>query len=168
MTQTAAIYPQPPRPSVRQMQARLATELSLGSRILFTLLLLFALAVATVVGSLWLTEPALPARTRVAFGVIVVAALAWAAAFAWTLARRKVLLARHRLVTSRLAVLWSTVFTAGAAALAVSAPELRQSALAAAAFGTLLLAVAVVLWRRATTRYHRLTERVRRLEQEMS
>jgi len=48
------------------------------------------------------------------------------------------------------------------------AVDAAQGALAAAAFGALLLAVAVVLWRRATARYHHLTERVRQLEQAIS
>jgi hypothetical protein len=149
------------------MQRRLASELSLGSRVRTTLLLLSALAVAAVVGSLWLTEPDLPLRTRVAFAAIVAIALSWAAVFAWTLTRRKVLLARHRLVTSRLAVLWSGVFTAGAALLAVTVPALRPTALAAAALGVLMTAVAAVLWRRAASRYRSLEERVRRLQLEV-
>jgi len=153
-----------PRPSVQEMQRRLAKELSVGSRVAFTLLLAAALAVAAAVGSLWATEPALPLRTRVAFGGIVLVALAWAAAFAWTLARRKVLLARHRLVTTRLAVVASTVFTAGALAVAATEPSLRSAAVSAAALGAVMVCVAGVLWRRAAGGYRRLEERVRVLQ----
>ena len=157
-----------PRPSVAEMQRRLASELSLGQRVLYTLLLVADLAVGVAVGSLWLTEPALPPRTRIAFAAIVAVAAVWAAALGWTLARRKVLLARHRLVTSKIAVAASALFTAGALAVALADPGLRATGLAAGTLGALLLLVAVLLWRRAAGHYRRLAERVRHLEEEAS
>lgn len=157
-----------PRPSVAEMQRRLASELSLGQRVLSTLLLAVDLAVGIAVGSLWLTEPALPPRTRIAFAAIVAVAAVWAAALGWTLTRRKVLLARHRLVTSRIAVAASALFSAGALAIALADPELCTAGLAAGTLGALLLVVAVLLWRRAARRYRRLAERVRHLEDEAS
>lgn len=157
-----------PRPSLREMQERLATELSLSSRVSYTLLLLFDLAVAIAVGSLWLTEPGLPARTHIAFGAIVAIASVWAVVFLRTLVRRKVLLARHRIVTTRIAVLFSTIYTGAAFLLAATRPELRSGGLAAGALGVVMLAVAVLLWRRAAARYRELVERTRRLRRELA
>lgn len=131
--------PESPQPSVRAMQERLATELSLRSRVLYTLLLLVDLAIGAVVASLWLTEPDLPTRTHIAFGVLLLIAIVWAVVFGWTLARRKVLLAKHRVVTSRIAVFFCAVFTAGALAVAFTDPDLRQTGLFAAGFGLSLI-----------------------------
>ena len=168
MTHANQATPESPRPSVRDMQRRLATELSVRTRVLYTLLLLFDLAVAGVVGSLWITEPSLPTRTSVAFAGIVLAALVWAVLLAWTLSRRKVLLTKHRVITSRVAVFFSTVFTAGALALAASTPDLRQVGLAAGGLGAVLLALALFLWRRAVRRYEQLIDRTRELERDLA
>lgn len=168
MTHANQATPESPRPSVRDMQRRLATELSVRTRVLYTLLLLFDLAVAGVVGSLWITEPTLPTRTSVAFAGIVLAALVWAVLLAWTLSRRKVLLTKHRVITSRVAVFFSTVFTAGALALAASTPDLRQVGLAAGGLGAVLLALALFLWRRAVRRYEQLIDRTRELERDLA
>ena len=167
MIPTVHPHPEPPRPSVREMQLRLAGELSLRGRLAYALLLLFALGTAIVTGALALGEPGLPARTRIAFWTLTALALLWASLFAWTLLRRKVLLARQKLATSRLAVLASALFTGGSLALALSDAGLRRSGLLAAALGALLLALALWLWRRAGRRYRLLLERTRRLEREL-
>ncbi len=168
MTHINRATPESPRPSLREMQRRLATELSVHTRVRYALLLLFNLAVAGVVGALWITEPSLPTRTSVAFAVIVFAALVWAVLLAWTLSRRKVLLTKHRVITARVAVVFSTVFTVGALALAASSPTLRQVGLAAGGLGAVLLAMALFLWRRAVRRYERLLDRTKELERDLA
>lgn len=157
-----------PMPSVADMQRRLAAELSLGSRVTYGLLLLFDLLVLAAVASLWLTEPALPLRTHLAFGGIVLVGLAWAAFFAWTLGRRKVLLARHRLAAGRIAVAATGLFTAGSLLLAAFVEPMRSTGLAAGAFGVTLLVVAALVFRGARRRFEELRERVARLEAELA
>ncbi|MFP5285478.1 MAG: hypothetical protein ACLGI9_07055, partial [Thermoanaerobaculia bacterium] len=65
-----------PRPSLEEVRKSLAGELSTRSRLAYTVLLLVDLGLAAAVGSLWLTEPGLPARTQIAFGLLVAFALA--------------------------------------------------------------------------------------------
>jgi murein DD-endopeptidase MepM/ murein hydrolase activator NlpD len=162
--QTMPTNPMAPRPSVKEMQQRLATELSIRTRVFYTLLLLFDVALGVVVGSLLLTEPELPVRTRLAFAAMVVIAAVWATVLGRTLARRKVLLARHRVTTSRIAVVFTALFTVAALLLAATTPEHRSLGLTAVAFGTVLLGVALVLWRRSVVRLRSLIERVGELE----
>ena len=131
------------------------------------MLLLIDLVLACVVGSLWVTEPDLPMRTSIAFAGIVLVACAWAVVLGWTLFRRKVLLARHRVVMGRLAVFVTALFMVGALALAVSTPSLSAVGLAAGASGAALLVPALFLWRRAVRRFEQLVDRVRRLEREL-
>lgn len=141
-----------PRPSVADIQRLLATELTAGQRVVHVLLLLADLLVGIAVASLWLTEPVLPARTQVAFAAIVGVSLAWAAYFVWTLSRRRVLFARHRLVAARLAVGVSSTYLMGALLLAATAPAQRPAALAAAAMGAVLCAGAGIFLLRARRR----------------
>lgn len=54
---------------------RLGGPLSLGKRIRYVALALAGLAGSGLTGLLWATEPELPARTRVAFAVLVVIGL---------------------------------------------------------------------------------------------
>ena len=157
-----------PQPSVKEIQQRLAAELSGGSRIFYTLLLLFDLFVACAVGSLWLTEPGLPLRTSFAFGGIVIGALMWAAVLGWSLTRRKVLLAKHKVVTGRLASFMTALFMVGALALAGTTPSLREVGLAAGASGAVLLGVAIYIWRSAARRFRQLLDRTRTLERELA
>jgi hypothetical protein len=60
--------------------------------------------------------------TQIAFGLLLVIALTWSAFFFWTVTRRKVLLAWHRVLAGRLAVLFCSLFTLGALALALTSP----------------------------------------------
>ena len=132
-------------------------ELSLPSRLGHVALLLSSLAMTIVVTSLWLTEPYLPLRTRIAFGVMVVIGLSWTAFAVWVLTHRRILLARHRIVAGRLAVTFSAVFALGA--LTASAVTQRPEALAAAGLGMVMLGVAVVLLVRAHREFSRLLNR---------
>lgn len=153
-----------PRPSVREMQERLAAELAPGPRIAYTLLLLFDLSVGAAVASLWLTEPSLPLRTHVAFALILAIAVAWAAYFLRVLVRRKVFLAGQRVVAGRLATVFTGLFTLGALLLALLVSEQRAVGLAAAGFGAVMFAVAVTILRAARRRLDELLERRRELE----
>lgn len=167
MTHPSSLTPATARPSVAEIQQQLGRELSLRDRVIYLLLLLFDLAVGTVVASLWLTEPSLPPRTHVAFGLIVLGSLVWAGFFTWTLARRKVLLARHRLIAGRIAMTFTALFTLGCLVIATRDPELRAPGLAAAGFGAVLCAVAALVLTRARRRYRELLTRRDQLERQL-
>ncbi len=64
--------------SVSDIQQLAAAQLSRPSRLGHALLLVASLTMALAVGSLLATEPALPMRTKVAFALIVILALAYA------------------------------------------------------------------------------------------
>jgi hypothetical protein len=159
MTIPAHALPGAPRPSVAEIQQLLHTELTAGQRLTHVLLLLADLVVGLAVLSLWLTEPSLPLRTHLGFAAIVAAAAAWACYFTWTLARRRVLFARHRVVAARLAVTVSAVFLAGALALAALTPSQRQTGLAAAGMGLVFCGAAVIMLMRARRRLDALVAR---------
>jgi hypothetical protein len=102
---------------VERVQKRIRDELSMGSRLGYTALAVTSLGVSGVVTSLLMTEPSLPLRTQAAFVVIALGGLAWTALAVWVLARRRVLLAKHRVAASTLAVILATFFLTGAIAL---------------------------------------------------
>ena len=153
-----------PRPDATQIRTLLQTELSSRHRLGYVFLLLFDLAMAAVIGSLWATETALPLRTQIAFAAMLVISLSWAVLFGSTLLRRRVFLAAHRLHASRLAVAFTGTFTAGMLLLAMMDAELRTTGLSAAALGALMLIVATVMLVRASRRVNELVEQRRRLE----
>lgn len=156
-----------PKLSVTEMQRLIAGELSLPSRLGYTALLLFALAMTVVVGSLWLTEPSLPLRTQAAFAVMAAIGLAWVAYAAWVLTRRRVLLAGHRIIAARMAVAFTTVFIAGSLALGLWSAA-GPAAYAAAATGAVMLAVAIGMLLSARRRFATLMQRRDELERELS
>jgi hypothetical protein len=141
------------------------TELSTGSRVGYVLLALAASAMSVVVASLWLTEPALPLRTHVAFALLLAIGCGWIAFSAWVLTAKRVMLATHRVVASRLAVTFTGGFGAGCAALALASGQ--PAAWTAAAMAAALLLVAIVLWRRAEIARAALVARRRSLEQQI-
>jgi len=145
----------------------LSRELSTRSRVLYTLVLLFDLAAAVVVGALWLTEPILPQRTQIAFGLMLTAALTWSGFLFWTLTRRKVLLAWHRVIASRLAVLFCSIFTLGFLVLGLTQPDVRAMGFTAASMGGVFLLVTGALLITAQRRYRELTVRRHHLEQQL-
>lgn len=157
-----------PRPSVAEMKRLVASELSTGRRMLYTLLLCFDLAVGAVFAALLWTEPGVPVRTRVAFvGGLMIAAV-WAVYFVSLLMRKKVMLARQQVVAGRIAVAFSGLFAAGCGVLAVAVPEVRGTALAAGACGVGMFAVAGWMLVRARRRFGELVERRRKLEHELA
>jgi hypothetical protein len=153
-------------PSAIASLERLArTELSLRARLAHVLLALVASAMTIVVVSLWLTEPALPARTATAFGMLTAIGAGWTAYSVWVLNARRVMLARQRVVAGRLAVAFSGAFAAGCALLGATAEI--AAAWPAFAMAIVLLLIAVVLWRRAETAHARLRARRDTLEREL-
>lgn len=166
MIPTSTPFPEP-QPSIQEIQRKLKTELSLPNRLVFLFLLLFDLAVGIVVASLWLTEPALPLRTRVAFGGIFVGTLLWAVFFSRILTQRKVLLAQHRVQAATIGVVFSSLFLLGCLVLVWKAPELKHSAVAASGMGVLLLAVAAGIHQRSRKAYRELLSRRNSLSRKM-
>jgi hypothetical protein len=143
----------------------LDAELSRPSRLGHVALLLVSMAMTVVVVSLWLTEPALPVRTRVAFGAMTVIGVAWMVFAGWVLTTRRVLLGRDNVVAGRLAVTFTAVFVAGALLVGYSAGG--RAPFAAAAIGVGLLGVAIALLVRARRRVAALTARRDALEREL-
>ena len=155
-----------PAVSVQEMQRLLSAELSLRSRVGYTALLLLALAMTIVVASLWLTEPTLVPRTQIAFAAMIAIGLSWVAYAVWVLTRRRVLLAGHRILSARMAVVFSALFVIGFVAIGLSDHE-RRAAFTAAGLGVFMLAAAIGLLIRARRQFARLLERRRVLELEL-
>jgi hypothetical protein len=148
------------------VSALLDRELSTRSRVGHVLLLLAASAMSTVIGSLWATEHALPARTATAFAVMTGMGLCWMAYAAWVLTSRRMLLGRQRVVAARMAALFSAVALAGALAVGLLAgvPAAWPAALV---FAT-MLALAIVLLVRAQRDFAQLCRRREQLAQRLS
>lgn len=106
--------------SPEEMIARLEAPLSRRRRIGYVVLALAGLTGAGLIGVLWATEPALPTRTAVAFGVLVSIGLGWAAYGGWALTRRTPLFALDRVVAAWLAAVATGLFTAGSLAIAMA------------------------------------------------
>jgi hypothetical protein len=155
-----------PASLVTDMQRLSRTELSRGGRLGHVLLALVASAMTIVVVSLWLTEPALALRTQTAFAALTGIGAGWTAFSLWVLRAKRVMLARHRQVAGRLAVVFASVFTVGCLVLALTAGT--DAARPALAMGLVLLAVAVVIWRRAEVTHARLVARRTQLEIELN
>ncbi len=138
------------------------TELSLRSRIAHGALLAAALGMTMVIASLLLTEPDLPLRTRAAFAVLAMIGAGWTGYAAWVLTRRRVLFAWQRVVAGRLAVAFTSIFTAGALCIGVVTDA--PAGLAAAGLGAVLVIISVLLLSRARRRLAALVERRDALE----
>jgi len=151
---------------VAELKHLTRTELSMRARVAHVLLALVAAAMTIVVTSLWLTEPALPLRTTLAFAVLACLGLGWLAFSIWVLTSKHVMLARHRVVAGRLAVLFSGVFVAGCLMLGIASAV--RAAWSASAMGAVLLAIAIVLWWRAETAHAGLVARRNTLERELN
>jgi hypothetical protein len=113
------------------------------------------LAGATVIATLWATEPErLPTRTAAAFAGLIVIGLAWAGLAAWTLVKRP-LFATERVIAGRLAVVFTTTSTLVTAM--VGGPL-------AAWPGLLLITAAVMVLVRALAYRNRLRSQIAALE----
>lgn len=147
------------------LAALVDNELSLKSRLGYVALLLAAMMMSAVIGALWLTEPALPQRTELAFGVMLLIGVSWIAFAIWVLAARRVLLAYHAIVAGRMAVGFTALFLLGALALALGAGS--AAAWGAAAAGAGMLAAAVLLLIKARRKLARLVARRAELERQL-
>jgi hypothetical protein len=152
-------------PPLLDLPRLLDAELSRPSRFRHVALLLASITMAIIVASLWLTEPALPTRTQVAFGLMIVIGLSWAGFALWVLTARRPLLGRDSIVAGRMAALFTTMFIAGA--LTIGYVSGGTAPFAAAAMGLGLLAAAVALLVRAHRRVAGLTTRREALEREL-
>jgi hypothetical protein len=156
----------PPAALAEELRRLTEAELSLPARLGYLALLLGSAAMAAVTGSLWLTEPALPLRTSLAFAVLTLIGLGWSAFAAWVLHRRRVLLGRHRIVAGWMSVAFCSVFAFGA--LAVGLTSGQRAGYAAAALGLGMLSVAALLLGRARRSYARLAARRDLLARELA
>ena len=103
--------------SIEDMQKQMARELSLGSRLGHTALLVVSASISALTASLWLTEPSLPLRTHIAFAAIVAIGVAWTGFAWWVLANRRIMLANQRVIASRMALVFTALFLIGAVVL---------------------------------------------------
>jgi hypothetical protein len=154
-----------PDPPTAELRRLLEAELSPRSRIGHVALLLASAAMTVVVAALWLTEPALPRRTAVAFAAMTLIGLSWIAFSGWALIRRRPLFGRDSLVAGRMATIFTSTFTSGA--LAVGYSNGGSTPFAAAAMGLVLVAAAVALLVRSRRHVARLTLRREALEREL-
>jgi hypothetical protein len=154
-----------PTPSA-ELRRLVAAELSLTARLGYVLLLLAALTMTTIVTALWLTEPVLPVRARIAFAVLDVIGASWMVFALWVLTRRRALFARDSVIAGRMAVTFSSVFVVGA--LATGAVTGDRAPFAAAALGVVMVAVAAIQLSRANRAVARLRDRREALEREIA
>lgn len=155
-----------PKPTAADVRALVARETALPSRLAYTALLLAGLGGAVVTGSLALTEPGLATPPKVALLVLAAIGLEWAIYAAWVLARRRVLLAGHRVVAARMAIAFTAVFTLGTAVLGMRGDAGGAWPLASLT-GLVMLVVAVMLLMRARRRVEQLNARRRELEDQL-
>jgi hypothetical protein len=152
--------------SIPDVQRLTAAQVAMPSRILHVLLLVVASMMGTAIASLWVTEPSLPMRTHIAFGLIVCSSAAWAAFAVWVLARRRVLFGIDRVVAATIALTVCAVGALGMTALGYRA-HMGVGAYIAAATHAGLCGVAAVLLVRARRRVAVLARRKRELQDEL-
>jgi hypothetical protein len=134
-------------------------ELSPRARLRTTALLVFALATTAIAIALSVTEPSLLVRTRIAFGLVSAAGLAWSVHLGHTLLHRRTPYVLHRIASATLAIGVGTVFLLAALLLAWLDPTQRALALTAALLTAPLPALAIVLRVRAVRHLRRLRAR---------
>jgi hypothetical protein len=156
-----------PRVSVPDIQRLASAQLSLPSRIGHVVLLAVSLMMAVGVGSLWATEPSLPSRTQVAFGLIVGVSIAWAIFATWVLARRRVLFGADRVLAATMGLMFSAIGAVGMATLAYWG-GLEKSAYAGSVVHIALGGLAAVLLVRARRHVEALSRRRRELDEQLA
>ena len=154
------------RDSIAAARRLADAQLSVRSRVGHVALLLVAMIMTVVIGSLWLTEPSLPLRTRLAFAVLVTIGMLWTAYAVWVLGNRQVLFARHRIIAGWMAVSFTGIFLLGAFAAALQTGA--SAAYAASATGIAMLTGAIVILMRAQRAVAKLSARRAALERERS
>jgi hypothetical protein len=141
----------------------IAREVSLLSRIKYTVLLIAGGGMAALVGALWATEPELPLRTHLSFAAIVLVGLGWAGLAGWVLSKRRPLFALDRVIAASIALAASLIFTLGSVWIA-QARAAQTALVAVMAIGaTTVAASARLLWS-AVSRRSQLKQRLDELE----
>jgi flagellar biosynthesis component FlhA len=137
-------------------------ELAIKARLGYVALMLLALAMTTVIISLWFTEPYLPLRAQLAFGTMTLIGASWVVLSLWALTTRRILLARDRVIAGRMAVTFASFFVTGA----IVACVISRSAAAFAALlaGLVMLAGALRILSDARRRFTELHSRRVELE----
>jgi hypothetical protein len=148
--------------SLHRIQALAHSNLSHAARLRYVGLLLVSAAMTTVVLSLWITEPFLPAHTQLAFGVMSLIGMSWCALALWVLRARRPLFARDRVIAGRMAVAFTSLFAAAGVASAVVLGG--PAAYGAFASGVVMLAAALAVFVRARRRFAQLAARRQELE----
>lgn len=152
----------PQEVSFEQVRRLAGAELSLKARVGYVALLLVAAAMTVVVVSLWATEPALPIRTQLSFGVMAAIGASWVALAAWVLTRRRPLFARDRVIAGTMAVVFTSLFVA--AALVALGITRGVAAFTMLGTGVVMLALATRMLRDARRRFGALVARRHVLE----
>jgi hypothetical protein len=135
----------------------------LKARLRYVALLLVSITMTLVVASLWLTEPSLPRRTQVAFGVLTLIGLSWIALATWVLSARRPLFARDRVIAGRMAVAFTSMFVLGAGfAVAIAG---NVASLAVLALSSVMLALALKRLASARLEFAAMLARKAELEQ---
>lgn len=141
----------------------LDAELSPRDRVRYVLVLLASVTVTGLVATLWATEPALPLRTHVAFGGIVVLGTSWAIVTGYVSSRRRPLYATDRVLATGMATAATTAVGLIATVIAAQRAGAVASATVAVVAAT-SVGAAIVLHVRARARRRVLLERRRELE----
>ena len=131
--------------SLQDVRKLAGGELSLKARLGYVCLMLVASAMTTVIASLWLTEAVLPLRTQLAFGVMSLIGACWTVLSLWVLATRRPLFARDRLIAGRMAVVFTSLFLAGAIAAVVVANNIAAYAVLFTGVAMLAMAIRVLM-----------------------
>ena len=155
-----------PPVSIQALQQMVSAETSTASRVVHAAVLLGALAVAGLVSSLWITEPALPPRTHAAFAAVVTVALVWVVVAARALRTRRALFARQRVTVAWLALAISAALVIGTG-LAASAGAIGEAAPLAGGFAIAMLAGSAAFLVLARRRAAELGRRRASLEREL-
>jgi hypothetical protein len=135
--------------SLEAVRALARNELSFKARVGYVALLLAAGAMSVVIVSLWLTEPVLPSRTQLAFGLMTVIGVSWVALASWALAARRPLFARDRVIAGRMAVAFTSLFVVGTG----MAVAMDGGAAAWGALGTGIVMLSVAGWALSSARH---------------
>lgn len=152
----------PQTKSLQDVRQLAGAELSLKARLGYVALLLAAAGMTVIVAWLWLTEPALPARTSWAFAALCAIGSSWMTLAIWVLRSRRPLFARDRVIAGGMAVAFTSLFLAGAAAAAIIAGN--AAAYGALGTGTVMCGFAIWLLASSRRRYAALAQRRAALE----
>jgi len=141
------------------------TELSRAARLGQATLLLAFVVMIGVIGLLGATEPSLPSRARLVFGVIIAIGVFGTVFALGALSSRGVLLARHRVIGCRVAVAFAATIVLGASVIGLV--KGIPAAFVVAGFGTVLLCGTIALLRQENRKLSALTARRRALAQQL-